>query len=98
MKTTPQYLLENVSSFPNEPAFSVKNREDLLLFDEHLIVLMDCDYYKRLADKYGYPQIINFFGIVIRQHAGQITNNQGAEPELIQREIEYCKSKFKKNI
>jgi glycosyltransferase involved in cell wall biosynthesis len=90
------YLGENTMSGPS--IISVKNREDLLLFDEHLIVLMDCDYYKRLADKYGYPQIINFFGIVIRQHAGQITNNQGAEPELIQREIEYCKSKFKKNI
>ena len=27
MKTTPQYLLENVSSFPNEPAFSVRNKQ-----------------------------------------------------------------------
>ena len=90
------YLGENTMISPS--IVSVKNREDLLLFDEYLIMLMDCDYYKRLADKYGYPQIINFYGIVIRQHAGQISNNQGAEPGLIQREIEYCKSKFKKNI
>ena len=87
------YLGENTMSGPS--IISVKNTEDLLLFDENLIVLMDCDYYKRLADKYGYPQIIDFFGIVIRQHAGQITNNLGTDIDFIEREIEYCKSKFK---
>jgi glycosyltransferase involved in cell wall biosynthesis len=87
------YLGENTMSGPS--IVSVKNRENLLLFDEKLIMLMDCDFYKRLADEYGYPKVIDFYGIVIRQHPGQISNNQGAEPGLIEREIEYCKSKFK---
>ena len=27
MKTTPQYLLENVSKYTNEPALSIKDKE-----------------------------------------------------------------------
>ena len=89
------YLGENTMSSPSIVSFRNKESfDDHIFFDESLVMLMDCDWYKRMADKYGYPGTVQHYGIVIRQHAGQISNNQGAEPGLIQREIQYCKSKF----
>ncbi len=89
------YLGENTMSSPSIVSFRNKQEfNEHTFFDESLIMLMDCDWYKRMADKYGYPGIIDDYSIVIRQHAGQISNNQGTEPGLIQREIQYCKSKF----
>ena len=37
---------------------SVKN-ENLMFFDENMTWLLDCDYYKRMYDKYGEPKIIS---------------------------------------
>lgn len=45
-----------------------------LLFNENLIWMMDCDYYKRLYDKYGKPFILNETHIFITQHRNQLTN------------------------
>lgn len=87
------YLGENTMSGPS--IISLRNRSKKIFFDEKLIMLMDCDFYKQMADKFGYPGIINFHGIVIRQHSGQISNNEGADPRLISKEIEYCKLKYK---
>ena len=89
------YLGENTMSSPSIVSFRNKQQfHEHTFFDESLVMLMDCDWYKRMADKFGYPGTIEHYGIVIQQHAGQISNNQGAEPGLIQREIQYCKSKF----
>jgi hypothetical protein len=35
---------------------------------------MDCDYYKRLFDKWGEPFVIPDFKIFVNQHENQVTN------------------------
>lgn len=47
-----------------------------LFFDENLIWLMDCDYYKRCYDKFGPPKILNTISVVNRIGKHQVTNNQ----------------------
>jgi glycosyltransferase involved in cell wall biosynthesis len=52
---------------------TIRNSEPLL-FNENLIWMMDCDYYKRLNDKYGPPFILNETHIFVTQHRNQVTN------------------------
>ena len=40
---------------------------------------MDCDYYKRLFDKYGPPKILNKITAVIRDHSEQLTHTMGSQ-------------------
>ena len=52
---------------------SIKN-ENPLLFDENMTWLLDCDYYKRMHDKYGEPNVLNEINVVIGISEHQITN------------------------
>lgn len=45
-----------------------------LLFDEELMWLMDCDYYKRCYDSFGKPKILNKINVVNRIGAHQVTS------------------------
>lgn len=46
-----------------------------LLFDEHLIWLMDCDYYKRCYNSFGNPKILNTINVVNRVGSHQVTTH-----------------------
>jgi len=52
---------------------SIKN-QDVMLFDEHMTWLLDCDYYKRMHDTYGEPKILNDINVVIGTSKHQVTN------------------------
>lgn len=52
---------------------TIKN-EFIPLFDERLIWLMDCDFYKKLFIKYGEPKICESITIVNRTSLDQLTN------------------------
>jgi len=52
---------------------TIKN-EDPLMFDEGMTWMLDCDYYKRLYERYGNPTILNSINVVIGLHEGQATN------------------------
>lgn len=55
---------------------TIKN-EDLIFFDSKFkLTLQDCDYYKRLGDKFGKPKIIKDITVVIRIHAHSVTSTQ----------------------
>jgi len=64
-----------------------------LLFDEKLIWLMDCDYYKRCYLKYGPPKILNTVTVVNRIGEHQVTNSI-VNHEIQRKELEYIKQKF----
>jgi glycosyltransferase involved in cell wall biosynthesis len=91
----PQYnhdihLGKNTISSPSVLAFRGKH-----FFDEELIMLMDCDIYKRLYNIYGEPFIIKNLLVANRLHQNQMQNTHA---HLLSREIEYCKNKFKEKI
>jgi glycosyltransferase involved in cell wall biosynthesis len=50
--------------------------EDPLLFDESLLWLLDCEYYKRCYDSYGPPKIIPEILAVVRLGEHNITNTE----------------------
>jgi glycosyltransferase involved in cell wall biosynthesis len=52
---------------------TIKN-ENIMLFDENLGWMLDCDYYKRMYQKYGNPVILRDINVVLGLHAGQVTN------------------------
>jgi glycosyltransferase involved in cell wall biosynthesis len=68
--------------------------ETPLLFDENLINLMDCDYYKRCYIKFGEPKILKVITVVNRMGDHQATHTIVNE-ELNNKEVIYVKEKFK---
>lgn len=71
---------------------SIKN-ENPLLFDEKMTWVLDCDYYKRMYDKYGEPEILNEINVVIGLSKEQVTN---ILPESAKKaEEEYIMKKYK---
>lgn len=73
---------------------SIRKTKDLCFFNPDLIWLMDCDYYKRLFDKWGNPTIIKDAKIFINHHPNQVTNiidNNRKEKEHRLLEIMYSK-------
>lgn len=86
------YLGKNTIGAPS--VLTIKN-ENPLLFDENLTWMLDCDYYKRLYEKYGEPDILNKVNVIIGRGKHQVTNfltKQVKKSEKI-----YMKRKHKKN-
>jgi glycosyltransferase involved in cell wall biosynthesis len=73
---------------------SIRRTSDLELFNPDLIWLMDCDYYKRLYDKWGEPKIIPEYKIFVNQHKNQVTNI--IDNTLKQKEHEFLIKKYNK--
>jgi glycosyltransferase involved in cell wall biosynthesis len=82
-------MLEGNNTISSPSVLSVQEKE---LFDENLIMLMDCEMYYRLHNKYGEPYIIRDLLVCNRQHKNQLQNlNQ----DKLSEEIDYCKNKYK---
>ncbi|MDP2788585.1 MAG: glycosyltransferase family 2 protein [bacterium] len=65
------YLGKNTIGAPS--VLTIKNENPLML-DENLIWLLDCDYYKRLYDKYGEPDVLNKVNVIIGLGKHQTTS------------------------
>lgn len=63
-----------INTISSPSVLTIKN-EDPLLFDEKLIWLMDCDYYKRCYYKFGNPKILNEINVVNRIGEHQVSNS-----------------------
>ncbi len=73
---------------------TIKNRgKDNLMFDESLSFMLDCDYYRRMYDKYGEPTILKDHNVVMGLHPGQVTHLMGEDKKL--KEYEYMINKYK---
>lgn len=86
------HLGKNTISSPS--VLTIKNGNPLL-FDEKLIWLMDCDYYKRCYIKFGKPKIINEINVVNRIGAHQVSHSIVNIATKI-RELAYIMIKYKK--
>jgi len=67
-------------------------KNDALFFDEKLINLMDCDFYYRLYQLYGNPQILPETYYVARIWEGSISNTQ-VSARLNIKELRYIQQK-----
>ncbi len=66
---------ENTIGSPSVLAFiNQVGMKDLVMFDEKMSWLLDCDLYARLHDRYGPPIVLNDINVVIGIHPGQTTH------------------------
>ena len=84
------HLGNNTISSPS--VLTIKN-DHPLLFDENLVWLMDCDYYKRCYDKFGDPKILNKVNVVNRIGNHQVSNTI-ANDDLRKKEYAYILRKY----
>lgn len=80
---------DNTISSPS--VLAIRNK-DILEFDENLVMLLDCDYYKRCYDKFGEPTILNEICVVNRTGKHQVSMN--ITPAQFEEELEYVKTKY----
>lgn len=83
------HLGNNTISSPSVLAIS---REAVIPFDENLIWLMDCDYYKNCYNHYGPPKILRAITVVNRTWANQVS--AGVTQQVKESELEYVKAKY----
>lgn len=79
----------NTIGSPSVLAF--ENKEPLL-FDERLSWVLDCDYYKRLHEKYGEPTILNEINVIIGVGDHQTTHLLPDETK--EAEVKYLINKY----
>jgi len=68
--------------------------KDPFLFDEEMSWLLDCDYYKKLYNKYGEPLIIEDINVCIGIHPNQMTHTLSMDDKLS--EHNYMQKKYAK--
>ncbi len=90
------YIHENIQEGVNTiGAPSVIFMREKNYFDENLIWLMDCEFYKRMYESYGKPEIIKEIGVIIR--IGGHTISSRCTEELKERELVYVREKCSKS-
>tara|TARA_B100001057_G_scaffold56845_1_gene50361 strand:- start:86 stop:709 length:624 start_codon:yes stop_codon:yes gene_type:complete len=82
-------LLEGVNTLSSPSILAVRNGIEEY-FDEHLVMLMDCDMYYRLYKNHGDPVVLKDIHISNREHRNQ---TQRSNEHLIPEEIDYLKNK-----
>lgn len=92
--TTDIYTGHNLIGSPS--ALTIKN-DNPPLFDEKLIWLMDCEYYKRCYDTYGSAKIIRDITVVNRIGSHQVSNTK-ANQSVKKKEIRYIVRKYRMGI
>jgi glycosyltransferase involved in cell wall biosynthesis len=65
-------IIEGINTISSPSVLSFIN-DDIIFFDEKLIMMMDCDYYYSLYKKYGLPSILNDYLIANTSHEHQIS-------------------------
>lgn len=63
-----------------------------LLFDEKMTWLLDCDYYKRMHERYGEPDILSGLHVIIGEGPHQMTHKISSDDK--KSEEEYMKEKY----
>lgn len=83
-------IIEGKNTIGSPSVLTFRKTEDLELFDPNLIWMMDCEYYKRLYNKWGQPKIIPEHKIFVNQHKNQLTN-------IIEESVKVYETNFVKN-
>lgn len=93
----PHYALYNtqihlgVNTIGSPSVLTIRN-DDPILFDEKMTWLLDCDYYKRLYERYGLPKILDKINVVMGIGEHQATNI--LSDEIKSGEETYIKQKY----
>lgn len=75
------------------PSVLTIRNQDVMFFDETMTWLLDCDYYRRLFDRYGEPAILKDKNVIIGLHPSQQTHLMGQQRK--NDEYLYMQEKYK---
>jgi len=95
-RLTPRYsdgITKSINTIGSPSVLTIKN-ENLIFFNEDLIWVMDCDYYKRIYDLFGLPDILDKHLVYIVQHDKQVSNIINKDQK--EKEEEYLNKKYNK--
>ena len=67
-------IIKGNNTIGSPSCVTIRKTEDVILFDSDYIWLMDCDYYKRMYDRFGEPFYLNDSYVFITHHNDQLTN------------------------
>lgn len=67
-------MIESKNTIGSPSVLTIRNQISKEYFNDELIWVMDCDYYIRLYNKYGYPKYITDSLVFILQHSEQLSN------------------------
>ena len=81
-----------VNTIGTPSCLTIRNK-DVIYIDENLSWAYDCEYYKRLYDKFGSPTILNEPTMVNYLWEGQTTNTMASE-KLRNKENQYILNKY----
>jgi hypothetical protein len=84
-------IIQSINTIGSPSVVSIRNK-DLELFNENLLWIMDCEYYKKVFDRHGNPGILTDDKVFICQHINQVTNL--IDLELKRKEENYLKNKY----
>ncbi len=84
--------IATINSIGTHSCLTIRNG-DVPLFDEKLIWLMDCEYYRQLFDRFGPPTILHEITMVQYLWHGQVTNTYATKNNIRDKEIAYVKKK-----
>ena len=92
---TPKYtekIVNGINTIGSPSVLTIKNSE-VELFNEELLWVMDCEYYKRLHDKFGPPSVLESNCVFIVQHKDQVSSI--LTEDFKKNEVKYLEEKFK---
>ena len=83
---------ENTLSCPSTVA--LRNTGKPILFDENIIWLCDCEWYKRLENKFGTPLIIEHPSVIMRVHSDSVSASWDSKQNEKEKELQYVIKKI----
>jgi hypothetical protein len=85
-------IYEGVNTISCPSVLTIKNDNNILLFDESLNWLMDVEYYKRCYDRFGLPTVVNELCIINRE--SDIRASTIIDDTIKKNEIDRIKTKY----
>jgi glycosyltransferase involved in cell wall biosynthesis len=83
-----------VNTIGTHSCLTIRNVDRQELFDEELIWAMDCEYYRRLYDRFGPPRILDEVTVVVTLWDGQVTNTYASDERLRRAEIAAVRRRY----
>ncbi len=90
-------ILEGVNTISSPSVVAIRNGTEIR-FDENLVMMMDCEFYYAMNEKYGQPVYLSDKLVTNRVHQQQISyqfnEDQESRDVKLKKEVDYCFAKF----
>lgn len=85
-------IVNGINTIGSPSVLTIRN-SNIEYFNEDLLWVMDCEYYKRLYDKFGPPSVLEKNCVFIVQHQNQVSSI--LSEEFKKNEVKLLEEKFK---